>query len=91
MKAEIQLSINGVDSFEEELLSVTTRDGVISLAQWGAVEVHVLYTPYDLMIVPARSSVLAGAASVTRVGVAVHRFMITDARALDAIAGRLRG
>jgi DNA ligase D len=29
-----------VDPFEEELLSVTTRAGVVSLAQWGAVELH---------------------------------------------------
>lgn len=56
---------------------------------WGPVEVHVLYTPFDLMIVPARSSVLGGARSVTALNVALHRWMITDARALDAIAARL--
>lgn len=49
---------------------------------WGPVEVHVLYTPFDLMIVPATSSRLRGARSETRVPVAVHRWMVEDPRAL---------
>ncbi len=53
---------------------------------WGEVEVHVLYTPYDLMIVPARSSELAGARTTTRIPVALHRFMIEDPRAVSAVA-----
>jgi triacylglycerol lipase len=57
---------------------------------FGGVEVHCLYTPYDLMIVPAQSSVLAGAKSVQRVGVPIHRMMITDRSALDAVASVLR-
>jgi len=57
---------------------------------FGGVEVHCLYTPYDLMIVPAESSVLPGAKSVQRVGVPIHRMMITDRNALDAIASVLR-
>lgn len=57
---------------------------------FGGVEVHCLYTPYDLMIVPAESSLLPGAKSVQRVGVPIHRMMITDRNALDAIASVLR-
>ncbi len=57
---------------------------------WGSVEVHCLYTPYDLMVQPASTAVLPGARSVEAIPVALHRFMITDARALDAIAARLR-
>jgi len=59
-------------------------------AGFGGVEVHCLYTPYDLMIVPAESSVLPSAKSVQRVGVPIHRMMITDRSALDAIASVLR-
>lgn len=53
---------------------------------WGDVEVHVLYTPFDLMIVPARSSELRGAQTTTRIPVVLHRFMIEDARAVGAVA-----
>jgi triacylglycerol lipase len=57
---------------------------------FGGVEVHCLYTPYDLMIMPAASSLLPGAKSVQRLGVPIHRMMITDRGALDAIASALR-
>lgn len=57
---------------------------------FGSVEVHCLYTPYDLMIVPATSSVLPGAKSVQRLGLPIHRMMITERAALDAIASVLR-
>lgn len=57
---------------------------------WGPVEVHVLYTPYDLMIVPARSSRLEGARTETVLPIPLHRWMISDARALDAMAALLR-
>jgi triacylglycerol lipase len=57
---------------------------------FGTVEVHCLYTPYDLMIVPATSSVLPGARSVQRLPLPIHRMMITQPRALDAIASVLR-
>jgi triacylglycerol lipase len=56
---------------------------------FGAVEVHCVYTPFDLTIVPAKSSVLAGARSTRTFPVPVHRFMITDARVLDHVAGIL--
>lgn len=57
---------------------------------WGDVEVHCLYTPYDIMVVPGRSGVLPGAKTVRAVPVAMHRWMITDARCLDAVAAILR-
>lgn len=56
---------------------------------WGDVEVHVLYTPFDLMIVPPRSSELPGAKSTQRIPVAFHRFMIEHPRATKAIADLL--
>lgn len=58
---------------------------------WGEVEVHVLYTPYDLMILPAASSRLPGARSEHVLPVALHRWMIHDARALERVARILRG
>lgn len=56
---------------------------------WGEVEVHAVYTPFDLMILPPTSSVLAGARSVRRIGVPMHRFMIRDRRVLDHVAALL--
>ena len=57
---------------------------------FGDVAVHCLYTPFDLMILPAKSAVLPGARSVRGFRVAMHRFMITDARVLDHVAALLR-
>ena len=57
---------------------------------FGDVEVHCLYTPFDLIIVPAKSGVLEGARSVRVFTVPMHRFMITDARVLDHVAAILR-
>lgn len=56
---------------------------------FGSVEVHVLFTPFDLMIVPPTSSRLRGAASETRLPVPLHRFMITHPTAIAAIGDRL--
>lgn len=56
---------------------------------FGDVEVCCLYTPYDLMIVPAMSSVLPGARSVHRLPIALHRWMMRDPRVLDLIAETL--
>jgi triacylglycerol lipase len=53
---------------------------------WGEVEVHCIYTPYDMMIVPSESSILTGARSVHRVPVPVHRWMLKDRRVLDLVA-----
>jgi triacylglycerol lipase len=57
---------------------------------FGAVEVHCLYTPWDLMILPPRSSILPGARSVERVPVRLHRWMLTDPRVVERVAERLR-
>jgi len=53
---------------------------------WGDVEVHTVWTPFDLMILPPRSSRLAQAYADHRLPVPMHRFMITDRRALDRVA-----
>jgi len=57
---------------------------------FGNVEVHCLYTPYDLMIVPATSSVLPQARSVQKIAVPIHRMMIMHRASLDAVASVLR-
>ena len=59
-------------------------------APLAGIEVHCLYTPFDLMVSPPRSAVLPGASSVIRVPVALHRFMVTDARVHDHVAAILR-
>jgi triacylglycerol lipase len=56
---------------------------------FGAVEVHCLYTPYDAMIIPAKSGVPRAAKSVRSIAVPVHRMMITHRAAIDAIAAAL--
>ncbi len=56
---------------------------------WTKVELHCLWTPYDVMIVPAAGSVLAGARSSTRFPVLLHRWMIRDPRVLAAVTAIL--
>jgi triacylglycerol lipase len=58
---------------------------------WGEVEVHCFWTPFDLMVVPARSAILPGARTVQRFPVAMHRWMLTDARVISAVRDVLRG
>lgn len=53
------------------------------------VETHVIYTPFDLTIVPAHSSKLPSARTTTTFPVALHRWMIKDARVLDHVASLL--
>lgn len=57
---------------------------------FGPVDVHCLYTPYDVMVVPATSAVLRGARTTRAFPVTMHRFMIQDARVLDHVAELLR-
>lgn len=57
---------------------------------WGPVQVHCVYTPYDLMILPPRSSILPGARSVRAIPVKMHRFLVTDPRVHDHVAALLR-
>jgi triacylglycerol lipase len=70
--------------------SALLRDLQADADPFGAVEVHCLYTPYDLMIVPASSSILPNAASVRSLAIPIHRMMITHPRAIDAVATLLR-
>ena len=53
------------------------------------VETHVIYTPFDLTIVPARSSELPGARTTQTFPVPLHRWMIKDPRVLDHVAALL--
>ena len=52
---------------------------------WGDVEVHVLYTPLDLMILPAKSSLLEKARSARSVPVVLHPLMLYDGRVLREV------
>jgi len=52
---------------------------------FATVEVHCLYTPFDLVILPPRSGVLAVARSVRAFPVAMHRFMIRDPAVLGYV------
>lgn len=78
------LSLPGIVDMRpgSELLRDLASDG----DPWGNVEVHCIYTPLDLTIVPARSSELRGTKSIHRIAVPVHRWMIQDARVHDLIA-----
>lgn len=69
--------------------SALLRELAADADPWGDVEVHVLYTPYDLMIVPAASSRLGGAASETVLPIPLHRWMIEDRRAIARVAAIL--
>jgi triacylglycerol lipase len=52
---------------------------------WGDVEVHTIWTPYDLMIRPTSSSQLAKSKSDTRIPAVLHRLLITDRRSLSRV------
>lgn len=69
--------------------SAFLRDLAADPDPWGPVEVHCLYTPFDLMILPPASSVLPGARTVEAIPVPLHRLMLSDPRVLDAVASRL--
>jgi triacylglycerol lipase len=56
---------------------------------FGGVEVHCIYTPFDLMIMPATSSILRGAQSTHSLPVLLHRWMIHDRRVHDLAAHML--
>lgn len=56
---------------------------------WGDVEVHTLWTPYDLMIMPPRSGQLPRAASDHCLRIALHRWMITHPRAVETVVSIL--
>jgi triacylglycerol lipase len=56
---------------------------------WNEVELHCLWTPFDLMIMPGKSGVLSEARSVHRFPVLLHRHMIQDRRVIAAVIGIL--
>jgi len=66
------------------------RDLAADADPFGAVDVHCVYTPFDVMILPAKSSVLPGARSVRSIGVVMHGLMIFDRRVHDHVAEVLR-
>lgn len=66
--------------------SALLRDLAADADPFGGVEVHCVYTPFDLMIVPPKSGILPGARSVRSFRVPMHRFLITDRRVLDHVA-----
>lgn len=58
------------------------RDLASDADPWGTVEVHTLWTPFDLMIVPPRSSMLPGSAGNLRLPIGLHRWIVSDPRAI---------
>jgi hypothetical protein len=69
--------------------SALLRDLASDADPWGPVEVHCVWTPFDLMILPPRSSELTRVASATRIPVKMHRWMLSDPRVLDHVAALL--
>lgn len=69
--------------------SALLRDLASDTDPWGAVEVHCVYTPYDVMILPATSAILPGARSVQQIPAKMHRFLVTDARVHAHVAALL--
>lgn len=67
------------------------RDLAADADPWGEVEVHAFWTPWDLMILPARSSSLPLVRSERRFPVLVHRWMLEDEAVIDAVIGCLAG
>jgi triacylglycerol lipase len=65
--------------------SALLRDLASDRDPWGPVEVHALFTPYDLMVFPADTARLAGARSTRTFPVLLHRWMVTDERVLAAV------
>jgi triacylglycerol esterase/lipase EstA (alpha/beta hydrolase family) len=65
--------------------SALLRDLETDADPWGDVEVHTLWTPYDGMIVPPRSSVMRGTRSDARLPILVHRWLASDPRAVEHV------
>jgi triacylglycerol lipase len=56
---------------------------------WGPVEVHALYTPFDLMVVPATSALLPRARTTHKIPALLHRWMLSDRRVHEIVASLL--
>jgi triacylglycerol lipase len=67
-------------------LSDLNADG----GQWGGVEIFSLWSPLDMTVIPATSSLLEGAHN-RAFGVVLHRFMISDDRVIEAVVQALTG
>jgi triacylglycerol lipase len=70
--------------------SALLRDLAADVDPFGEVEVHCVYTPYDLLILPATSSLLPGARSTRAFKVLLHGLMILDRRVHGHVAEILR-
>ena len=70
--------------------SALLRDLASDPDPFGSVEVHCVYTPFDLMVFPAKSGILPGARSVRGINVLLHGLMIFDRRVQDHVAQVLR-
>jgi len=62
----------------------------LSALSLNSTETHVIYTPFDLMILPPRSSELREAKTTTRIAAPVHRFVIDDGRVLRRVSALLK-
>ena len=68
--------------------SAWLRDLSADKNAWGGVEVFSFWTPLDLMIVPAHSSILEQGQTRT-FGVLLHPWMLSDKRVIEAVAQTL--
>jgi triacylglycerol lipase len=71
--------------------SALLRDLARDERPFADVEVHVLWTPFDLMVFPPRTACIPGAKSEHRVTTLLHRFMLTNGTALDRVVEILNG
>ncbi|MDZ4169522.1 MAG: lipase [Coriobacteriia bacterium] len=64
------------------------RDLEMDAERWGEIEVYSFWSPFDLVVIPARSSVLEGAQNRSFL-VAVHHWMLSDDRVIAAVVQAL--
>jgi triacylglycerol esterase/lipase EstA (alpha/beta hydrolase family) len=69
--------------------SALLRDLASDGDPYGRVEVHTLWTPFDGMIVPPRSSRIERATSERRIPIGMHRWLVNDPRAIAHVVGVL--
>ncbi|MGB0679508.1 MAG: esterase/lipase family protein, partial [Polyangiales bacterium] len=70
--------------------SALLRDLAAQGEHWGAVEVHTVWTPLDLSILPARSSQLAVARSDRAFWLPLHRLMVWSPSVTQHVAALLQ-
>lgn len=69
-----------------ELIEDLNRD----IDPWGDVEVYSFYTPYDLIVFPAKSAVLKKSAEVKQFEVTLHHQMVKDPAVLSEVVRVLK-